>query len=83
MTTDYPNDADGDALRRLADGGGDMSKPMDIDLFIAASDEATATVVANGHELGYRTEVCFDDDEGSGDSWTCECTKAMIPTYPA
>ncbi len=84
MTTDYPNDADGDALRRLVAGGGDMSKPIDIDFFIAASDEATATEVADkATELGYRTEVCFDDDVGSGDSWTCECSKAMIPTYQA
>jgi hypothetical protein len=55
MVTDYPDDADGDALRRIEAGGSDMSKPMDIDFFIAASDEATAKVVAEkATELGYR-----------------------------
>lgn len=35
----YPNDADGDALRRVAGAGSDMSKPMDIDFAVAAPDE--------------------------------------------
>jgi hypothetical protein len=84
MTTDYPHDADGDALRRVAAGGGDMSTPMDIDFFVAASDEATAKVIADkAAELGYRTEICFDDDECLVDAWTCECTKAMVPTFQA
>ena len=84
MATDYPDNADGNALRRLADSGADMSKPMDIDFFIAASDEATAEVVADkAAGLGYRTEICFDDDESLVDPWTCECTKAMVPTYEA
>ena len=84
MATDYPDDADGDALRRVAADGADMSKPMDIDFFIAASDEATAKVVADkAAELGYRTEICFEDDVGSVDPWTCGCTKAMVPTYQA
>ena len=84
MVTEYPDDADGDALRRLVASGADMSKPMDIDFFIAAADEATAKVVADkATELGYRTEICFDDDEGLVDPWTCECTKSMVPTYQA
>ena len=45
MATDYPNDADGDVLRRVAAGGADMSKPMDIDFFIVASDEAIPRVL--------------------------------------
>ena len=84
MTTDYPDDADGDALRRVAAGGADMSKPMDIDFFIAASDEATAKDIAGkAAELGYRTEICFDNDERSDAPWACVCTKSMIPIHPA
>jgi regulator of RNase E activity RraB len=83
MVTDYPDDSDGDALRRVAASGGDMSKPMDIDFQIAVSDEATAKRVADkAAELGYRTSIyVIDDYERSGYPWTCECTTAMIPTY--
>ena len=85
-TTDYPHDADGDALRRVAADGSDMSKPMDIDFQVAAPDEATAERVADeASELGYRISIYFDDDdiENAGYPWTCECTKSMVPTYDA
>ena len=83
MAVDYPDDADGDALRRIAASGADISKPMDIDFFVAASKEATAKVVADkAAELGYCTEIWFDE-EGLSAPWTCGCTRLMIPTYPS
>jgi regulator of RNase E activity RraB len=93
MPNEYPNDADGDALRLVASSGNDMSKPMDIDFQVAAPDEATAKRVADeAVKLGYRISIYCDDEEvdeeesefeEGGDPWTCECTKAMIPTYDA
>ena len=88
MTDEYPNDADGDALRAIAEGGNDMTQPMDIDVQIAAADEAIATRVAEeAAKLGYRTSIYFDDEgtdlEEAGDLWTCECTKGMVLTYDA
>ena len=83
MVTDYPDDADGKALRRVAASGADMSEPVDIAFFIVASDEAAVKVVAEkATGLGYRTAICFDDDV-EGAPWTCECTKSMIPAYQA
>ena len=89
MTTDYPNDADGDALRRVVAIGSDMSRPMDIDFEIAAPDEATAKRVADeAAKLGYRTNIWFDDEEQDLDDkplppWTCTCTTTMLAEYDA
>ena len=88
MPDEYPNDADGDALRRIAADGNDMSRPMDVDFQMAAADETAAKSVADSAaKLGYRTSICVDDgaedDEHLTDPWTCECTKNMILTYDA
>jgi regulator of RNase E activity RraB len=78
MATDYPDDADGNALRRVAASGSNMSKPMDIDFQLAGSDEATARRVADeAAKLGYRTRVYGSTSV----PWKCQCTKSMIPTY--
>ena len=80
MTTDYPNDSDGDALRRVVANGSDMSKPMDIDFQIAVPDEATAKRVADeASKLRYRIRVY----ESTCCPWTCECTNTMLAEYDA
>jgi hypothetical protein len=74
----YPDDADGDALRRVAQDGSDMTKPMDIDFAIAASDEHSANAIAQAAQaLGYGTDVFRGDNEG----WSCYCTRTMLATY--
>jgi regulator of RNase E activity RraB len=89
MALNYPNDADGDALRSLAEAGCDMSRPAEIDFQVAAEDEAAARqVAASAARLGYKTEVVFDDEppqpgEDPLPPWTCYCVKAMVPTYDA
>ncbi|MGE5184457.1 MAG: ribonuclease E inhibitor RraB [Acidobacteriota bacterium] len=51
----YPRDADGDALRRVADDGSDMARPMVVDFMIAARDEAVGRAIAAAvGPLGYR-----------------------------
>src|SRR5215831_15775762 len=78
---DYPNDADGDALRRVARDGSDMTRAMDIDFAVAVPDESSALAVARLAEgMGYRLSVVRDDESGS---WTCYCTRSMVPTYAA
>jgi hypothetical protein len=75
----YPDDADGDALRRVASDGNDMSRPMDIDFAVAVPDESAAQRVAEvvaGH--GYTPQVCEDDED---ESWTVLCTRRMLATY--
>jgi regulator of RNase E activity RraB len=86
MNTDYPNDSDGDALRRVEAGRSDMSIPMDIDFHVAAPDEGTAKRVADeSAKLGYHIKIWFNDLDGkrTSNAWTCQCTKLMVPTYEA
>jgi hypothetical protein len=81
MQIQYPDDADGDALRSVASMGCDMTKPMEIDFFVAVPDQEAGQRVAElatGH--GYRTKVVFDEED---DAWDCYCTKLMVPTYEA
>ncbi len=77
----YPDDADGDALRRVVEGGSDMSKPMLVDFMIAVPDEKSGTSVSReAREHGYQTKVEQDRESGR---WTCYCSKMMILTYEA
>jgi hypothetical protein len=75
----YPDNADGDALQRVADHGSDMSRPMSIDFCVAVTDESAGKAVAEvATARGYITKVIKDHD---GTSWTCYCTKEMVATY--
>ena len=81
MVYHYPNDDDGDALRKVASMGCDMTRPMDIDFFVEVpSQEAGELVAEPASRSGYRTNVDHDDED---DAWTCYCTKRMVPTYEA
>ena len=78
MSDDYPNDSDGDALRRVA-GDADMSRPMEIDFFVAVPDQATGEAVGDlATAAGY--SVKLGKDEESND-WTAYCSKTMMATY--
>lgn len=77
----YPDDADGDALRRVADSGIDMTKPMTLDFFIAVPNSKVGAIVASrATSQGYETSVERDSENGE---WTCYCTRRLIPTYDA
>lgn len=76
----FPNDADGDALRAIAERS-DMSQPMDIDFAVDVPDEASGQGIARlAVSHGYTTVVEHDDE---ADCWTCYCTKRMVPAYDA
>jgi hypothetical protein len=75
----FPDDADGDALGRVAESGADLTKPMVIDFAVAVPDESTGRAIElKAIEIGYKTAV--DQDSESSD-WTCYCSKAMFATY--
>jgi hypothetical protein len=79
MSTSYPNDADGDALRNVEESGADMSRPMIIDFSVEVPDERTARRVAEivaAH--GFDPSISEDDDS---DSWSVYCSKSMLATY--
>ena len=80
MADDYPDDADGDALRRLAGDGSDMSKPMSIDFQVAVPDLESADRLAEAvAKLGYRVAVY--ESPGCRLPWTTECSTRMLATY--
>ena len=45
---DFPNDADGDALRRVAERS-DMSKPMDIDFAVDVPSKSSGEEIGRAH----------------------------------
>ncbi len=74
-----PNDATGEALNEFIKNGSDLTKPMEIDFFVAVPSEKTGDEVAiRVKPLGFRVSV--EQDTKSGD-WTCYCTKTLIPEY--
>lgn len=80
MTDEYPEDADGGALRSVQSNGSDMSKPMLIDFHVAVPNQTAAeTIAAAARKLGYRTRVY--DSPGDGMRWTCECSTRMLATH--
>ena len=75
----FPDDADGDALRRVAENGVDFTRPMIIDFAVAIPDESTGKAIAlKAIEIGYKTNVDQDSESGV---WTCYCSKAMFAKY--
>ncbi len=75
----FPNDADGDALRRVEDAGADMSRVMEIDFHIAIPDKRAGEQIAvDAISMGYSTKIWQDEEDGE---WTLECSKAMHATY--
>jgi len=76
---DFPNDADGDSLRRVVESGSDLSQPMSIDFTIEAPDEHAARRIAElVSAKGFDPSIC--DNEGRS-SWSVYCSKFMLATY--
>jgi hypothetical protein len=77
---DFPNDADGDALRRVAERS-DMSKPMDIDFAVEVPSKSSGEEVQRlAAQRDFRPTLHFDETD---QRWTCYCAKRMVPTYEA
>jgi len=74
-----PNDADGDAMRRVLDDGSDSSLPMDIDFMISCPTvEAAKAIAPLVDSSGYTAKI--SQDKESGDI-TCCCMKSMLLDY--
>jgi hypothetical protein len=73
-----PNDANGDALRRLAADGSDLSRAMPLEFHVAAPSEKVGQQLAQAQGSGFTTSVWRDDETGE---WTCTCTKTMVPDH--
>lgn len=79
MRHDFPNDADGDALRRFVENGSDLFKPMLVDFQVAVPNERAARALADvARKLGYHVKTYASP--GCSLPWTCECSTRMIAT---
>ncbi|MHC1683390.1 MAG: ribonuclease E inhibitor RraB [Clostridiaceae bacterium] len=76
---EFPNDADGDALRRLFDDGIDFSKPHNVDFFVVVPD------LENGEKIKQLIEQdgfdCSLEVNEEMEEWTCYCSKKMKLDY--
>ena len=77
---DFPDDADGDALRKVRDSGSNMAKPHVFDFHLCFSDEATARRVADLIPAPASIHEVSQEDDGR---WTCFCRATLIPSYEA
>lgn len=76
----FPDDADGEALRKVATHA-DISKPMDLDFMVEVPSEAAGNEIARAASAReYKTSLEFDSES---ERWTCYCQKRMVPTYEA
>ena len=75
----YPNDADGDALRNVAKHGSNMDQPMKIEFSVdVPSKQAGIAVAELAATLGYEPDLYFDDES---DRWSVYCGIQMIANY--
>ena len=81
MADTFPNDADGDALRRVAGDGSDLSRPMEVHFTIAVPDEGAGRAIGDAAtKAGFTCAVERSEESGA---WTSYCTKVMIASYDA
>lgn len=79
MTLNYPNDADGEALQRVAADGNDMTAAMFIEFPVVLPDESRANQFAElAAARGFQAEIWKHDD---GPGYDVVCGQNLIPEY--
>lgn len=80
-TLEFPDDDNGDVLRRMQAGGDDLSCPRNIDFTVVFATETTARQFAKHfHEQGYQASVELTHTAESF-PWDVVVVKTMIPTH--
>jgi hypothetical protein len=80
MRPQLPDDANGDAIRKLISTGNDLDRPMYVDFQVAVpTEEAGNNLAKAAKKLGYKTKVYASN--GCELPWTCECSTRMLATY--
>ena len=79
----YPNDANGDALRRMEAQGDDLNRPRNIDFTVAFADARSAEQFAE-HFRALGHEVSVEANETNQDfPWDVVVVQHMVPSYDA
>lgn len=77
----YPNDDNGDALRRMEAQGDDLTKSRKIDFTVTFADESSAEQFAE-HFRALGHEVSVEVNEANQDSpWDVIVVQYMVPSY--
>jgi len=80
---EFPNDENGDVLRRLVSSGDDLSKPRDIDFVVVFREEDSAQAFADQiRQLGYQV-VVVRTDTAKGLPWDARVVRHMVPDHAA
>ena len=77
----YPNDANGDALRRMEAEGDDLNRPRNIDFTVVFADQISAERFA-GHFRGLGHEASVELTKTNQDyPWDVVVVQHMVPSY--
>jgi Regulator of ribonuclease activity B len=81
LSDDFPDDENGDVLRRMQGGGDDFTKPRDIDFSVVFPSEIAAGEFAS-HFRGSGFKVTIQEWDGQQElSWDVTVTRYMLPTH--
>jgi hypothetical protein len=79
----FPDDDNGDVLRRMAANGDDLTQPRNIDFTVVFPDEASAhSLAAHFRSLGYNASI-RNSEVQSDLPWDAVVVKNMVPTHHA
>ena len=77
----YPNDVNGDVLRRMEAQGDDLTKPRNIDFTVAFADENSAAQFAEHfRSLGHEVSVEFTETNQDR-PWDVVVVQHMVPSH--
>jgi hypothetical protein len=77
----YPNDVNGDALRRMESEGDDLTRPRNIDFTVVFADTSSAERFAEHFRaLGYEVSVERTDTDPDF-PWDVVVVKRMVPSH--
>lgn len=80
---EFPNDENGDVLRRLESPGDDLSRPRDVDFEVVFSQEDAAQAFAEQiRRLGYEAFV-EKTNTAPGFPWDARVVRQMVPSHAA
>jgi hypothetical protein len=83
VSSEFPDDANGDVLRRMRAGGDDLSKAREIDFQVVFPDEIAASAFAALFQAkGYKAIVTHAE-VAKGLPWDTQVMKHTLPSYSA
>src|SRR6266567_3251456 len=77
---EFPDDENGNVLRKMQERGDDLSKPRDINLYVAFPDQESARNFAE--EVRSTTKLTAEASRyQERNMWQASVTQRMVPTY--